>query len=386
MLIVSRKFDITETLYYSSDRLGTKKREAKMKKLLIVGLLFGFVMAQAARAAAAESAATIAGAKKEGKLIIYSSTDSASVEPLLQDFKSLYPFLQVEYNDLNTTEIYNRFTAESASGAGTADLLWSSAMDLQLQLASKGNALSYASPEISGLPKWAIWQNQAYGTTFEPVSIAYNKRLLPADAVPQSHADLVRLMKAKPDVFKDKIATFDPEKSGVGFLMMTQDEKVFPQFWDLARGLGATGAKVYTSTGAMLEKVGSGEHTLAYNIIGSYVLLRQKKDPSLGLVLPKDYTLAFSRVAFISKTARNPNAAKLLLDYILSKRGQTVMSEKSLVYSIRSDVPGPITAAGLNKQLGKAVKPIDVNTDILAGLEQTKRLDFMKQWKEALKR
>jgi len=357
-----------------------------MKKLLIVGLLFGFVMAQAARAAAAESAATIAGAKKEGKLIIYSSTDSASVEPLLQDFKSLYPFLQVEYNDLNTTEIYNRFTAESASGAGTADLLWSSAMDLQLQLASKGNALSYASPEISGLPKWAIWQNQAYGTTFEPVSIAYNKRLLPADAVPQSHADLVRLMKAKPDVFKDKIATFDPEKSGVGFLMMTQDEKVFPQFWDLARGLGATGAKVYTSTGAMLEKVGSGEHTLAYNIIGSYVLLRQKKDPSLGLVLPKDYTLAFSRVAFISKTARNPNAAKLLLDYILSKRGQTVMSEKSLVYSIRSDVPGAITAAGLNKQLGKAVKPIDVNTDILAGLEQTKRLNFMKQWKEALKR
>ena len=52
----------------------------------------------------------------------------------------------------------------------------------------------------------------------------------------------------------------------------------------------------------------------------------------------------------------------------------------------RLDVPGAITAAGLNKQLGKAVKPIDVNTDILAGLEQTKRLNFMKQWKEALKR
>ncbi|HWH78584.1 MAG TPA: ABC transporter substrate-binding protein, partial [Candidatus Binatus sp.] len=145
-------------------------------------------------------------------------------------------------------------------------------------------------------------------------------------------------------------------------------------------------AKVYTSTGAMLEKVGSGEHTIAYNIIGSYVLLRQKKDPSLGLVLPKDYTLAFSRVAFISKTARNPNAAKLFLDYLLSKRGQTVMSEKSLVYSLRSDVPGTVTAAGLNKELGKAVKPIDVNTDILAGLEQTKRLEFMKQWKDALKR
>jgi iron(III) transport system substrate-binding protein len=349
-------------------------------------LLISIVVQHADSPAAETQHPAAAAAQKEGKLVIYSSTDSASVEPLLQDFKALYPFLQVEYNDLNTTEMYNRFVAESASGAGAADFMWSSAMDLQIQLASKGNALSYASRENAGLPKWAVWQNQAYGTTFEPVSIAYNKRLLPADAVPQSHADFVRLMKEKPDVFKEKIATFDPEKSGVGFLMMTQDAKVFPPFWDLAKGLGATGAKVYTSTGAMLEKVGSGEHTIAYNIIGSYVLLRQKKDPSLGLVLPKDYTLAFSRVAFISKTARNPNAAKLFLDYILSKRGQTVMSEKSLVYSLRSDVPGPITAAGLNKELGKALKPIDVNTDILAGLEQTKRLEFMKQWKDALKR
>src|SRR5438132_8206549 len=321
---------------------------------------------------AAESPQTLAGAQKEGKLVIYSSTDSASVEPLLQDFKSLYPFLQVEYNDLNTTEIYNRFVAETASGSGTA--------------ASKGNALAYASPEISGLPKWAVWQNQAYGTTFEPVSIAYNKRLLPADAVPQNHSDMIRLPKEKPDVFKEKIATFDPEKSGVGFLMMTQDAKMFPQFWDLAKALGSSGTKVYTSTGAMLEKVGSGEHYLAYNIVGSYVLLRQKKDPSLALVLPKDYTLVFSRIAFISKTARNPNSAKLFLDYILSKRGQSVMSEKSLVYSIRSDVTGNVTAAGLTKELGKALKPIEVNTDILAGLEQKKRLEFMKQWQAALKR
>ena len=359
----------------------------KIKQAAVFALVFGFVCFQSYRAEAAESSGTTSAAQKEGKLVIYSSTDSASVEPLLQDFKSLYPFLQVEYNDLNTTEVVQSvYCRDRSPGSGGADLLWSSAMDLQLQLASKGHALTYASPEISGLPKWAVWQNQAYGTTFEPVSIAYNKRLLPADAVPQSHADMIRLPKEKPELFKEKIATFDPEKSGVGFLMMTQDAKVFPQFWDLAKTLGSSGAKVYTSTGAMLEKVGSGEHYLAYNIIGSYVLLRQKKDPAMGLVLPKDYTLVFSRVAFISKTARNPNAAKLFLDYILSKRGQTVMSEKSLVYSLRSNVPGNITAAGLTKELGKALKPIDVNTDILAGLEQNKRLEFMKQWQAALKR
>ncbi|HEX9445299.1 MAG TPA: ABC transporter substrate-binding protein [Candidatus Binatia bacterium] len=350
------------------------------KTLLAMMALLGLALAASARAA------DPAAAQKEGRLVIYSSTDSASAEPLLQDFKSMYPAIQVEYNDLNTTELYNRFVAEAAAGAGTADFLWSSAMDLQIQLVQNGSAQAYASPEAQHLPKWAVWQNQAYGTTFEPVTITYNKRLLPQDAVPSSHADFIRLLKEKPAVFKGKLATFDPEKSGVGFLLMTQDLKVFPAFWDLVKAMGAADVKVYTSTGAMLEKVSSGEHTLAYNIIGSYGLLRQQKDPSIGLVFPKDYTLAFSRIAFIPKGARHPNAGKLFLDYILSKRAQTIMANKALIYSLRDDVEGQATAANLTKELGKSLKPIEVGPDLLAALDKTKRLDFLKRWQEALKR
>jgi iron(III) transport system substrate-binding protein len=331
-------------------------------------------------------AADQALAQKEGRVVIYSSTDSASAEPLLQDFKSQYPGIQVEYNDLNTTEIYNRFIAEAAAGAGTADFLWSSAMDLQLQLVHGGNAQPYTSPETAHLPKWAVWQNQAFGTTFEPVTMTYNKRLLPADALPSSHADLARLLKEKAAVYKGKLATFDPEKSGVGFLMMTQDLKVYPGFWDLVKEMGSVGVKVYTSTGVMLEKVVSGEHTLAYNIIGSYGLLRQQKDQSIGIVFPKDYLLVFSRIAFIPKGARHPNAGKLFLDYILSKRAQTIMANKALIYALRDDVEGQATAANLTKQMGKVLKPIEVGPDLLAALDKTKRLDFLKRWQEALKR
>jgi iron(III) transport system substrate-binding protein len=329
--------------------------------------------------------ADVPAAQKEGRLVVYSSTDSASAEPLLQDFKSLYPSIQVEYNDLNTTEIYNRFIAEAAAGAGTADFLWSSAMDLQLQLVNNGTGQSYASPEMAQIPKWAVWQNQAYGTTFEPVTMTYNKRLLPQDALPTSHADLIRLLKEKSAVFKGKLATFDPEKSGVGFLLATQDLQITPAFWDLAKAMGAVDVKVYTSTGAMLEKVSSGEHTLAYNIIGSYGLLRQQKDPSIGLIFPKDYTLAFSRIAFIPKAARHPNAGKLFLDYILSKRAQTIMANKSLIYALRNDVEGQATAANLTKELGKALKPIEVSPNLLAALDKNKRLDFLKRWQESLK-
>src|SRR5262249_7935750 len=135
-----------------------------MKRSLLILAVLAFI-------SGAAHAADQAAAQKEGRVVIYSSTDSASAEPLLQDFKSQYPGIVVEYNDLNTTEVYNRFLAEAAGGAGTADFLWSSAMDLQLQLVQSGNAQPYTSPETAHLPKWAVWQNQAFGTTFEPVTM-----------------------------------------------------------------------------------------------------------------------------------------------------------------------------------------------------------------------
>ena len=96
-----------------------------------------------------------------------------------------------------------------------------------------------------------------------------------------------------------------------------------------------------------MERVTSGEHTIAYGIFGSYALTRSKKDPNLGIVLPSDYTMVTSRVAFIAKQAKNPNAAKLFLDYLLSQRGQSVIASRADLYAIRSDVPGETTAQGV---------------------------------------
>ena len=328
---------------------------------------------------------TIAAAKKEGKVVVYSTTDSAAANFLVKDFQALYPGISVEYNDMNSTEVYNRFISEKAANAGSADVLWSSSMDLQIKLANEGGALAYASPEIANLPTWAVWKNEAFGTTYEPLAIVYNKRLLSGDEIPQSHADLLRVFTTKGDKLKGKVTTYDIEKSGVGFMLITQDSKYNPQFWDMVKALGVVGPRVQSSAGTMMERISSGENLLGFNIFNSYAALRAKKDPSIGIVLPKDYTLVMSRVMFISKTAKNPNAAKLWLDYILSKRGQTIIANQSELGSIRNDVEGEMTVAGYTKQLGANAKPIPVSADLLAYLDQTKRLDFIKQWQAAMK-
>ncbi|MDQ2929049.1 MAG: ABC transporter substrate-binding protein [Caldimonas sp.] len=328
---------------------------------------------------------TIAAAKKEGKVVIYSTTDTASANPLIKDFEALYPGISVEYNDMNSTEIYNRFISEKAAGAGSADVLWSSSMDLQIKLAADGGAMAYASPEIAHIPKWAVWKNEAFGTTYEPIAIVYNKRLLSGDEIPHSHTDLLREMTQKIDKLKGKVTTYDIEKSGVGFMLITQDSKYNPQFWEFVKALGAVGPRFQSSSGTMLERISSGENLLGFNIFASYAHLRAKKDPSIGIVLPKDYTLVMSRVMFASKAAKNPNAAKLWVDYILSKRGQTIIANQAELGSIRTDVEGEMTEAGLQKTLGDKARPIPVSEELLGYLDPTKRLEFIKRWQQAIK-
>jgi len=146
-------------------------------------------------------------------------------------------------------------------------------MDLQVKLVNDGLMASYDSPEAKQLPQWAQYQKQAYGTTYEPLAIVYNKRLVPAGEVPQTRADLIKLLQTRADQFKGKVTTYDIEKSGVGFNYLTQDARVNPQVtWDLVKAMGATGPKLQSSTGAMMERISSGENLIGYNILGSYAL------------------------------------------------------------------------------------------------------------------
>ncbi|MDC8759071.1 ABC transporter substrate-binding protein [Janthinobacterium fluminis] len=320
-------------------------------------------------------------AKKEGKVVVYGATDSKAAAPLIKDFGALYPGISVEYNDMNSTEVYNRFISEVAAGGNTADVMWSSAMDLQMRLASDGYALQYKSVEAAKIPGWAVWNDTAYGTTFEPAAIVYNKRLLDPKEVPQNHTDFAKLI-VQPK-FKDKVTTYDIEKSGVGFMFMTQDAREYPKFLELEQAFGEARVRVQSSTGTMMERISSGENLIGYNVLGSYALVRAKTDPSIGVVLPKDYTLILSRVQFINKAAKNANAAKLWLDYILSKRGQTIIANDSKLFAIRADVTGETTSADLIKVIGAAnVKPVPVHPIILQFLGPAKRMAFLKQWKE----
>ncbi len=282
--------------------------------------------------------ALVAAATREGELVVHSTTDAAAAAALITDFNRLYPRLPVRYREFTSTEIYDRLLAQAGDGPDRADVLWSSAMDLQVKLVNDGHARRYASPEAQQLPSWAVWKEEAYGTTLEPVGFAYDKRRLAPHEVPRTRRDLVRLIESDPERFRGKVVTYDLESSGLGFLFATQDAKTSSLLWEVARALGGARTREVATSASMLQSLAAGESVLAYNVLGTYAQAKMREDASIGYVHPQDYTLVGSRIAFISKRAAHPSAARLWLDHLLSGRGQSVLANRSALFAVRSDV------------------------------------------------
>lgn len=320
----------------------------------------------------------LAAARQEGELVVYSVT--SSVPLLLKDFQRLYPDIELRYVTMDTSPLHDRIISEAEDGS-VADIVWSSAMDLQVELVNDGYAMPYESRELANIPAWAVWKNQAFGTSFEPVGIVYNKSRLAASEVPYSRAELIELITSKPEQFHGKVIAFDPVASGLGYLLMTQDAAKFDdEFWNLAQSMVCAGLRPQSGSGAMFKLIASGDALIGYNLLGSYTQRRARTDlPELGLVLPNDYTLVMSRVMFILRDAPHPNAAKLWLDYVLSKRGQQLISDSGLG-SVRSDVDGEFTSTSLEQSMGKAIKPINIDADLLTHLDATARQKFLGRW------
>ncbi|MDC8785343.1 ABC transporter substrate-binding protein [Roseateles koreensis] len=319
-------------------------------------------------------------ARREGKVVVYATTDLSAVSGLIKDFEARFPGVHVDYQDLNSAELHNRYLVETRSGKPSADVLWSSAMDLQIKLTNDSYAAAYKSPEAPHLPEWAVWRDEAYGTTFEPAVFVYSKRHVPPADVPQTHADFALLLKTQRAKYAGNVSTYDVERSAVGFLFASQDSRVQSDFWDLVNSLGRNTVNLEVNTSVMVQRIASGKDYLGYNLIGSYAMTRARRDPAIGVVLPKDYTLVMSRILLISKTASHPNAARLWMDYLLSQRGQGLLASQAELFAIRDDVPGEFTASTLRKTLGGSLKTINVGPALLVFQDKAKQQDFFRRW------
>lgn len=355
------------------------KRHALASALL---LSCSAVQAQVPAGYPSDYGRVVDAARAEGKLVVYSVLSNKAAMPLVQDFMRLYPGIAVDYDgEKGSNEMDAWFRSEDAAGTG-ADVVWSSSMDLQMQLVKEGYAQAYHSQESERVPRWANYRDLAVGSTYEPVAFVYNKELLQGADVPQTHADFARIIRAPR--FKGKVAAFDIEKSGVGFMFAVQDIAGYGGMPELLRSMGAADYQRSAGTGGMLGKINAGDYLIGYNVMGAYALSRSQADlPKLAVVLPKDYTLVLTRVSFIAAHARHPNAARLWTDYLLSARGQRVLGDKVKLAPVRSDVDAAVSQAALARELGGNARPIAVDMALTRALEPARHAALVRQWDSA---
>lgn len=320
-----------------------------------------------------------------GEAVVYSTTDMAQARPIIEAFQARYPAVGISYHELQSLEIYDRVTRESDQGDRTADLVLSSAMDLQVKLANDGYASRQAPSEAGGLPRWAVWQDSAFAITYEPAVIIYNQPFFEGREPPRTRADLMRLLEEEGGLF-GKVATYDVERSGLGFLFLARDHEHFPQIWRLVSLMGGQGVKLYTNSAAIIDRVATGRFVLGYNILGSYAQAMAATRPGLGIILPEDYTIIASRVAIVPRAARSRALGALFLDFLLSPGGQRVIAGESGLGAVHPAVGLAGSANAMQARLGARLRPIRVGPGLLVYLDQVKRRKLLELWNEALVR
>jgi iron(III) transport system substrate-binding protein len=317
-------------------------------------------------------------------LTVYSSLDGPLARPMIEAFQARYPDIAVNYEDLQTVDIYDRVVAEADAGRTTADFAFSSSMDLQVKLANDGYAQVSDVALSSTWPKWANWRNTAYALTYEPAVFIYHKPSFAGREPPATRAELIAYLQANADAIHGRVGTYDIDRSGVGFMFLSRDQEQYSDLWTLVGAMGAAGVKLYSTTSAIVERVASGQFVFGYNILGSYAAEAASRSPDLGIILPKDYTIVTSRIGLVPKAAAQPELGRAFLEFFMSAEGQAIMAEQLQIAALNPSVPGANTAAAMQKSLGSQLRPTPVSPGLMVYLDQVKRTRLIARWNDAL--
>ncbi len=322
------------------------------------------------------------GTDRQISLVIYSATDTNAIQPIINAFEKVEPTIHIEYKEFQTSELFS--TIQNLPNNKMPDLVISSAMDLQIKLVNDGYAQPFIHPITQALPKWANWRNEAFGFTYEPVVMAYNKAAFNGKPIPQTHEELALAIRTNADFFMHRVGTYDIRLSGVGYLLASQDEINSSISSRLKENLGRVMTHLYCCSSEMIDQIATGELVFGYNVLGSYAINYALNTPTIGIIYPEDYTLVMSRVAFITKHAPHPNNAKTFLRYLLSLEGQQIIAEQSSLIALHPDARGQFTANSLQQNNPLQFKPIPLGAALMVYLDKLKQQRFINEWSNAI--
>jgi iron(III) transport system substrate-binding protein len=256
----------------------------------------------------------VEGAKKEKKLIFYTTMDLPQTIQVVHDFVQKYPFLDLELHPLEAETLVKRIQDEARSGMSTWDVLLGGGGLLQ-PLLEANLVVSYHSPQREAVSD-ALNDSAGYwsGYYINPYVLGYNTTSVKEEEMPKKYGELL-----------------DPRWKGNRIAI---DSTAHGLLRGLAEAWGEDKAVAYLKRLAGQEPVMARAsitavdslHTGNVSMVIARAPMIQGYKKKLGS--PIDWiflgpTVAQIDAVMVSAQSPHPNAARLFVDFVLSKEGQS---------------------------------------------------------------
>jgi len=278
---------------------------------------------------AATSPVVAAAARTEGTVVWYSALEAPSLNMMVQKFNASHPGIVVQGLQIASTRIPARVMTEQSAGKVQADVVSGDQFSVS-QLAEIGALQPFAVSDPEKFVKGSIDPKGLWAALFsETTVIAWNPQKLRADGLrpPGSLADL-----AKPE-WKGKLGVDGQAFNWYQAVLLTQKNAS-----ETLKRIADNHPLITTGHTVTVTQLANGEFDATPTAYGYMVEERRLAGQPVDFVNLVPNLVNLEPIAIV-KDAPHPNAARVLIDWLLSPEGQLLIAGTGHT-SRRIDVAG----------------------------------------------
>ncbi|MGH7824094.1 MAG: ABC transporter substrate-binding protein, partial [Candidatus Binatia bacterium] len=290
----------------------------KNRKKLYSGIVLGLLVSIGCFSPAQADSSFYAKAKEEGKIVLYTSLAGSDTKPFEGAFEKKYPGVQLEIYRASGSKVLQKILTENRAGTDIADAVMTQGNALYV-LREKNLLAKFDSPERKAFDS-RFKDKEGYWTDVYPTvhSIVYNTKAVARRDLPAHYTDL-----ADPK-WQGKVGL---NRNNFMFLAAMLHLYGKEKGMDFLRKLAKQNPQVRAGGTLTATLVGAGEFPIAYSVNANNVENVKEKGSPVDWVRVEDPLYGEPHPAAVMAGAAHPNAARLVVEFAISKEGQSLISK-----------------------------------------------------------
>ena len=304
-----------------------------------------FAASLAASYAHAADPALVEAAKKEGEVFWYTTQIiNQLVRPVTAAFEKKYG-IKVLSTRANSTEVAVRVISETQAGKTQSDVI--DGISTVVPLKRAGYVLKWTPDAAKSYPaQYKDAEGYWVANNLYFLTAGFNTSLVPRGTEPRTYEALLD------PKWRGKMAwsTSPTSSGGPGFIGTVLTEMGEAKGMAYLRELSKQKiANIGSSARVVLDQTIAGEYPVALQIFNHHTVISAKKGAPVDWIKMEPVTGSLSVIS-VHKNAPHPNAAKLLVDFIISREGQQIFRDAGY---LPADPAVPPTTPALTPEGGK---------------------------------